>query len=329
MCVSGTVIVAPFDASWQIYTKLVKRTKSWWWYWSFCWDVACRVSRSGLCDVVTIRALTARVWLAFLDCHRPWRDPFSPYWSSNTRPNSTNQSTIMAFSYKEIYCGSTIFCCCIPVRIGVITMSCLGICFAGMLAIVLWFEFFTSSGMITTARIGFALAALLETSLFIASILGFVGTVVRKLLFIEIYAVFLYFHLLLTVGIAALLLSSITRLSTQNSHTVCGDTISNTDGSEQCIGILKIALWVHYAVVALVLSIEIYVAWVITRYLYQLKQRKVGAKSSYSTPFLSNSGIRNPYLSVSRDQDEVFDIQEFNPYELAPRELGSSHGPLS
>lgn len=38
-----------------------------------------------------------------------------------------------------IFRGRT-FCCCLPVRMGVISMSVLGILFGGLLSIVLWFE---------------------------------------------------------------------------------------------------------------------------------------------------------------------------------------------
>jgi hypothetical protein len=38
---------------------------------------------------------------------------------------------IMAFSYKELFFGGTTFCCCLPVRVGVIIMTSLGMLLSG------------------------------------------------------------------------------------------------------------------------------------------------------------------------------------------------------
>lgn len=46
----------------------------------------------------------------------------------------------MPFSYRDLFCGGKTFCCCLPVRMGVIIMSVLGILFGGVLSIILWYE---------------------------------------------------------------------------------------------------------------------------------------------------------------------------------------------
>lgn len=102
----------------------------------------------------------------------------------------------MAFSYRRLFFGGTTFCCCLPVRLGVIVMSSLGCLVAGILMIILWFELSgalcSSVGfegiltaiclfqivtlyMTTQERVAFILAALTETVMFAASILGLVS----------------------------------------------------------------------------------------------------------------------------------------------------------
>lgn len=99
----------------------------------------------------------------------------------------------MPFSYRDLFCGGRTFCCCLPVRVGVIIMSLLGIVVAGVLSIVLWFEVASqfclsllvdarndlingdalgTPDMTSTERAGFILAGLVETLLFVASSLG-------------------------------------------------------------------------------------------------------------------------------------------------------------
>jgi hypothetical protein len=45
----------------------------------------------------------------------------------------------MTFSLKEFILGGKTFCCCLPVRLGVIAMSFLGILVSGILTVVIWF----------------------------------------------------------------------------------------------------------------------------------------------------------------------------------------------
>lgn len=46
----------------------------------------------------------------------------------------------MGFSYRDFFLARTKFCCCIPVRVGVIIMAVLGIIFSAVLSIALWYE---------------------------------------------------------------------------------------------------------------------------------------------------------------------------------------------
>lgn len=96
----------------------------------------------------------------------------------------------MPFSYRELFLGRTKFCCCIPVRIGVIIMAVLGIVFSAVLSIALWYEVSgehsipflpwrrlmkqsaVNHKMTSGIKAAFVIGGLVETFLFAASIFG-------------------------------------------------------------------------------------------------------------------------------------------------------------
>ncbi|RDB24985.1 hypothetical protein Hypma_007857 [Hypsizygus marmoreus] len=159
-------------------------------------------------------------------------------------------------------------------------MSLLGIIFGGVLSIVLWFEVASTPDMTSGERAGFVVAGLVETFLFVASILGFVGAIVRKQLFVQIYAYFIYVHFLLNIAIAGYLLYVVTHFSANATVKACQETIQNQQAKEQCTGLLKIARGVYFVVAAIVLLVELYVALIITRYVNQVKTEKRTARES-------------------------------------------------
>ncbi|KAF8210350.1 hypothetical protein K438DRAFT_1570905, partial [Mycena galopus ATCC 62051] len=144
------------------------------------------------------------------------------------------------FSYRELFCGGTSFCCCLRVRLGVIIMSVLGMLFAGLLAILLWFELATATGMSSDERAMFIVGGLVETLLFVASILGLVGAIVRKQAFVQIYAYFIYFHFILNLGVAIFLVVELVKVSTTDQAKLCELAIHNTGAQSQCTGIFKV-----------------------------------------------------------------------------------------
>ncbi|KAG6841878.1 hypothetical protein C0991_005608 [Blastosporella zonata] len=132
--------------------------------------------------------------------------------------------------------------------------------------------------MTSGERAAFVIAALVETFLFVASALGFVGTVVRKQLFVQIYAYFIYVHFVLNIGVASYLLYLVTHFSANATVKACQDTIQNEQAQEQCTGLLKVAQGVYFAIAAIVLLVELYLVLVVTRYLNQLHREKRSAR---------------------------------------------------
>ncbi|KAK0486081.1 hypothetical protein IW261DRAFT_1559507 [Armillaria novae-zelandiae] len=233
----------------------------------------------------------------------------------------------MPFSYRELFFGGTQFCCCLPVRAGVITMSLLGIILSGILTIILWYEVASTPDLTSGERTGFVLAGLLETFLCVVSILGFVGAIVRKQLFVRIYAYFIYVHFFINVAVAAYLLWLITHFTESTATKACEDTIKNTDTQQQCIGILQIARGVYFVVAALVLLIEMYGAIIVARYLNQIQREKRTARNSrMSMGYKMAPSPHSEYISLvdTSRRTSQFSIsspepytspREFNPYE--------------
>jgi len=54
----------------------------------------------------------------------------------------------MAFNFKDYMLYSPYFCFCIPVRFGVLLMTCLSFLFSGVLSILVWFELSRASAQV-------------------------------------------------------------------------------------------------------------------------------------------------------------------------------------
>lgn len=68
----------------------------------------------------------------------------------------------------------------------------------------------------------------------------FVGAVVRKQLFVQIYAYFIYVHFVLNLGVASYLLYTLVHVSTIDQNKACQLAIQDTTAQGQCTGLLKV-----------------------------------------------------------------------------------------
>jgi hypothetical protein len=114
--------------------------------------------------------------------------------------------------------------------------------------------------MSATTRTAFILAALFSTLLLIVSIMGFAGTIAKKLVFVRIYAYFLYFHFVLNIAIAIYLMYQIVHAA--NTDVVAACERVTTEGTKaQCSGLFKIAKQVYFAVAGGLLIAELCEFW--------------------------------------------------------------------
>ncbi|KAL0573203.1 hypothetical protein V5O48_008756 [Marasmius crinis-equi] len=199
---------------------------------------------------------------------------------------------------KEVIFGGKTFCCCLPVRFGLIAMSFLGILFGGILSIICWFEVANlSAGTSTMTKAALVAGGLVETVLLLASILGFIGAIARKQSFVQTYAYILYVHFLLNVAVAIFLLVMVTKASSSAVTKACEETVKNTGAQDQCTGLIKVVRQAIIWISLVVLLVEMYGAIIAARYVNQIQGEKRTARS----------------LRESRIQPaDAYEIQEFN-----------------
>ncbi|KAJ2931484.1 hypothetical protein H1R20_g5627, partial [Candolleomyces eurysporus] len=242
----------------------------------------------------------------------------------------------MPFSYREWILGGKTFCCCLPVRFGVIAMSAIGILVAGLLSIVLWFQVSAPAASMTTGeRAAFVVAGLVETILFLASILGFVGSIVQKQSFIQTYAYILYGHFFLNIGAAAYLGYVVIDFQRNATRVGCDETIIDDEAQNDCRGLLRITATVYIVIAAIVLLAELYGAIIVTRWLNyvqrdkrekrMLRESKRATDSAFSLRPLNRS-----FYDDSRATSSVYlplgqRDEEFDPYAEVPRSAPSQH----
>ncbi|KAJ7072260.1 hypothetical protein C8F01DRAFT_1103157 [Mycena amicta] len=240
----------------------------------------------------------------------------------------------MAFSYRDLFFGGNTFCCCLRVRLGVLIMTVLGMLFAGILSILLWFEVSSTPDLTSKERAAFIVAGLVETLLFVASMLGFVGAVVRKQLFVQIYAYIVYVHFVLNLGVAAFLLYMLVHVSTTDQNKACQLAIHNTDAQNQCTSLLKVGLGVYGAVAGTVLLAEMYGAIIVARYVNQIQREKRNVRVSRMSRMGPRASTRYSNIKDNSEHDSIPlrapstpHDEEFDPYNevTGPDFRASSH----
>jgi len=171
------------------------------------------------------------------------------------------------------------FCCCLPVRICVVIMALLGFLLSGALSIILWFEV-TSADELTSKEHGaFIAGAIVETLFFLISSVGLIGVIVRKQTFVTAYAVGLYVHFLLNLGVAGYLFSVILHATREDTNVLCQHAINSTQGQGQCSTVFNAIRGVYAGLASIILVIELYGAIVATRYVYQVRAEKREART--------------------------------------------------
>jgi len=203
-------------------------------------------------------------------------------------------------------------------------MSFLGILLSGVLSIALWFEV-SNPDVASEDRAPFIIAGLLQTFLFVASILGFVGTVVRKQSFVQAYAYFLYGHLLFNIAVAAYFLWVVTHFSQTAAYRGCVDSIRSSESEDQCVDLLKVVKGLYIAASTIVILIEGYGAIIVARYVNQIKGEKRVTRNLRTLAEENELGlrVRSKHSAAALDGADRGLLhpagRKFDPYADAPR----------
>lgn len=205
---------------------------------------------------------------------------------------------------QDFFYRSQTFCCCLPVRVGVMVISLFTLLLSGILMIILWFLVSDSDGSLTSQAPLIAFA-LLQTFLFIFSVTGFSGSIVRKFSFIVPYAYFLYIHLVVNIAVAGYFLYEVTSLQSSAVLHACENTVQDAGAQEQCKGLFDTVVGVYAGVVSVLLLIEAYGALIMARYVHQIKNEKRVARVARASRLSalssrSNSGFASANYDAKR-----------------------------
>ncbi|KAI0690096.1 hypothetical protein BC835DRAFT_1281621 [Cytidiella melzeri] len=226
-------------------------------------------------------------------------------------PTQRERTKRVGHATKEFFIGGKHLCCCIPTRFGVILGSLLMFLVSGALAVVLWFEVSTEQNMSfsSTARTYVTLGGLLETLVCLVSVIGFIGGIVRKQLFITIYAYFLYSHFLINLGAGTYLLWLINHTADVDITVACERTIKDPGTQADCSKLLNDFRGVFNGLIVFTLLIELYGTLIVTRYMRQLKTEKRVAN------FAADEFRLRPHYYTSLEDDD----RENSPFDSSYR----------
>ncbi|KAH8828051.1 hypothetical protein DL96DRAFT_1709360 [Flagelloscypha sp. PMI_526] len=186
-------------------------------------------------------------------------------------------------------------------------MTVLGMLLSGFLTIALWFEVSvaTPEYFDATEKGLFVAAALMQTLLFLVSIIGFIGVVVKKLLFIRIYAYGQYVNFVLNVGFACYLFYTVSKFSKTAEYNICKAAIRDPNGEEQCNGFVN---FIKYIISSNLSMFSLEGSIIVTRYLNNLKKHKYQKRQSRMVPTPRSAGFNRGsqlYSSVpNQDVDQ-------------------------
>lgn len=227
------------------------------------------------------------------------------------------------------------FCCCLPARLGAAVLSFLSIVLGGLLMVIIWYEVATNYFMSNEEKVAFVLAGLLETILFLSSILGFIGTLARKQSFVVTYATILYFHFIVNLAVAIYFLWMITHVADEDIVKLCEEGIRNDQAQGQCKGLLNVTKGLYWGVSLTVLAVEAYLTLIVTRYVNQLRYEKRDVRQSrmlhrqsaydayhqHFTNTPTSAGFKSP-IGDAHSMDDLeergllqAEPKEFDPYE--------------
>jgi len=191
----------------------------------------------------------------------------------------------MGFSPRAYLLERKTFCCCLPVRVGAVAMSFLTMLLSGAVSLYIWVEVAQSDSQSTTnpdaqldpeTRTAFIISGAVQSLLFVASILGFVGAIVRKQSFVQIYAWFIWIHLFLSLAAGSYFLWVITHtIGSVEMQCKQGFTGNGEDPNQLCNQVLSLAGGLLIGIIVLIWLVEIYGALIIARYSHQIVNEKL------------------------------------------------------
>ncbi|KAF8230163.1 hypothetical protein L208DRAFT_1438542 [Tricholoma matsutake] len=164
------------------------------------------------------------------------------------------------------------FCCCIPVRAGVIIIAIIGILGGGALSVLGGLQ----AERMTGKKVAIAISITVYALLAILSVLGFIGAIARRLHLIKIYFGMLLAHLIFSMGMGGFAIFRVFRESSlyfQDCLQSQAATLSDNP-TKICKDGVKIIKGVIIALFVVLWLFEIWGCVIVSNYSKQLAAEK-------------------------------------------------------
>ncbi|KAF7782605.1 hypothetical protein Agabi119p4_1981 [Agaricus bisporus var. burnettii] len=203
--------------------------------------------------------------------------------------------------------------------------------FSAIFSIALWYELSVNAQVTEGIKAAFIVGGIVETLLFVASVFGLVGAIVRKLVFIRIYANITYVHFCLNLGIAIWFLVVVFRESSAANKVLCDDS---GGAEQQCMQLIGFGKNAFLVVAALVLIFEIYGALIVTRYVNQLgrdknynRQTRRGLEEAFRLEAARYSTLSNSQDPEPAGWYDGYEGTAYDPYREVPTRQPDARSP--
>jgi len=164
------------------------------------------------------------------------------------------------------------FCCCIPVRAGVIIIAIIGMVGGGALAVIGGLQ----ADRMTGRKVSIAISITVYALLAILSVLGFIGAVARRLHLIKIYFGMLLAHLIFSIAIGGFALFRVFRDSSSYLRDCLQSQAASVsqNPSKTCKDGIKIVKGVTVTLFIVLWLFEIWGCIIVSNYSKQLAEEK-------------------------------------------------------
>ncbi|TDL22532.1 hypothetical protein BD410DRAFT_722584 [Rickenella mellea] len=176
------------------------------------------------------------------------------------------------------YVRSRKFCCCLPVRFGVFVMSLFAMLFGGAVAVYAWVQVIHLKDQAVIAnreKYSLIANAVVWSLISLASIFGFIGTIIKNRSFVSAYSTMLFVLLGFNIGSGILYIHSLFQSDVEDrniNQCIAGST--STLKKETCRAGFKVGRTVLIVVYIVVWLFMLYGCMIVANYVGQLSEEE-------------------------------------------------------
>ncbi|CCO34389.1 hypothetical protein RSOLAG1IB_06031 [Rhizoctonia solani AG-1 IB] len=234
------------------------------------------------------------------------------------------------------------FCCCLPVRLGTFVLSFGSIITSGAYAATIWYAVYMSKNqkqvqLDKPQEVAFVVAGSIYSFLFILSMFGFIGAVIRKRSFVSAYAQALWYMLGFQLASGAFFIYTLYRQKKVHIDQCVKELKENNPPADvDLVKLCTIATrtWkiIYIVVFAVSLLLHGYAAYIVSRYVEQLsaeqsyRHTSKSTSAAFSTP--GSGAAYYPHHPLGESTDNLtqhHDGKQDYPYAAPQNSYGRSN----